>query len=61
MEQYKLEAKAHFYANSIDDAFRRLSKHFASLAEQGLDASELFVDGSIVIEPTNDRVIKVSK
>lgn len=41
-----------FFAEDIDDAFARLGRYFTGLAEEGIDAEELFISPAhITIKP----------
>ncbi len=49
-----LKADVEFHAISIEDAFNKLSEHFASLVHD--EPTELFLRGKIEIEPHLKRL-----
>jgi hypothetical protein len=54
--KFKLQADATFEADGIDDAFIKLSNHFKSLAEEGVESPWIFC-GSIGIKPENKEEV----
>ena len=50
LNKYRICANGTFYARNIDDALKRLSKHF-----DDVDNDELLVEGKIEIFPESDK------
>lgn len=51
MKAFHLKADAGFFAEDIDDALKKLSKHFAEAREDNWEDSGFIVAGNISIEP----------
>lgn len=52
---FELKVDAKFYADNIDDAFAKLAKHFADLADGGNENSKIFIGNSrLSIKPVED-------
>ena len=46
---FRLEANCEFEAENIDDAFKVMSKHFAALEDEGVEAEDFIITGKIRI------------
>lgn len=49
MNNYIISSNATFEAESIDDAFEKLSKYFHQVYVDGLNTNSIFTEGSIEI------------
>ena len=51
--EFRLKADATFEAEGIDDALKKLGKHFLATFKDGLDTPDIFESGEIEIYPMN--------
>ena len=49
MKLFELKGKLIFYAKDIDDAFRRIGKHYLTISREGVDAKRLGEPGTEIL------------
>ncbi len=55
MKVFRMQSDVLLEANSVDDAFLRISKYFKSLSKEGLNTNSIFEEGTITIEGAKDE------
>jgi len=54
---FTIKADAQFEAKNVQEALKKLAKHFDNLANKGLDSSDIFISGEIEVKIFEHRKV----